>query len=130
MKMTIQLITALIPLLLTSCNKPQSGHVVTPAEAAKIQSVALASITAKYPDVNSSELVFYGMTNVMTSGAGEVIEVRYILPASAETSQQNAQNSERTTTKVRGFQATMSRSTMVQSVSEGIISTVNTVTHN
>jgi uncharacterized lipoprotein YajG len=129
MKMTILLIIALVPLLLTGCNKPQTSHVVTPAETAKIQSVALASIIAKYPDINSSELVFYSMTNVMTSGAGEVIEVRYILPASAETSQQNTQSSVRTTTKMRGFQATMSKSSKVQSVSEGIISTVNTVIH-
>ena len=128
MKMTILLIGTFIPILLTGCNKVQSSRGITTAEAAKIQSVALASITATYSNLNSTDLAFDSMTNVMTTGGAAMIEVRYVLPATAETNRNETQNRKRTTTQTRAFRVILSSSGEVQSVSEGNLATVRTVT--
>ena len=97
--------------VVTGCHKP-SG-VIGAAEAA-IKTTALASITAKYPDLGSSELKFSQLSIRTRPDGTEVIYVIYSLPASATTRTEGKQAT--TTTKTIGV--SMSQYGKVESVSE------------
>ena len=90
MKITSLLVGCCLLCVLTGChksqpNKPQTNEVIGAAEAT-IKSISLASITEKYPDVSSSDLVFHDLRiGTMPDGKKEDISVTYDLPASAKT---------------------------------------------
>jgi hypothetical protein len=127
MKRTILLIALSILTLSVSCKKTQDSPGGTAIDATKIQSIALSSITATYTNLHSTDLAFAGMTNLPGTGGAAIFEVRYLLPASAETNQETSQNRDRTIVKVRAFRVLLSPSGQVQSISEGKIATVRTV---
>jgi hypothetical protein len=82
MKITPLLIGACLVLVMTGCQK--SSDVIGRAETT-IKSAALAAITAKYPDVSSSELKFSDMSIRAMPNGQEDVFVTYALPASAKT---------------------------------------------
>jgi hypothetical protein len=99
MKITSLVIGACLVSVLTGCHKPQASDVIGAAEAT-IKTAALASITAKYPSVSSSELKFSEMSiRTMPNGQEEVF-VTYDLPASAKTTTEGKKAT--TTTKTIG----------------------------
>ena len=118
MKASILLVAASITMLSIGCKKAP--------DAAKLQSAALSSLTATYSNLNSADLAFAGMTNLPSTDGVAAIEIRYILPASAETNQEAINHGQRTIIKTRAFRVLMSPSGLVQSVSEGKIATVRT----
>jgi hypothetical protein len=106
MKITLLLIGACLLPVLTGCHKPQSKEIIGAAEAA-IRTTALASITAKYPDVGSSELKFRDIMIRPTPIGQDMVYVTYTIPASATT---NTQGSRVTvTTQTIGVEMSLSR---------------------
>src|SRR5450759_4184359 len=97
MKIAPLLIGACLLSVMTGCHKP--SDVIGAAEAT-IKTTALASITAKYPSVGSSELKFSEMSIRTMPDGKEVIFVTYIIPASATTSTEGKKAT--TTTKTIG----------------------------
>jgi hypothetical protein len=99
MKIITPLIGVCLLSVLTGCHKPQASDVIGAAEAT-VKTTALASITAKYPDVGSSELKFNEMSIQTMPDGKEEIFVTYALPASAKTSTEGKKAT--TTTKTIG----------------------------
>jgi hypothetical protein len=97
MKITPLLIGACLVLVLTGCQK--SSDVFGKAETT-IKSAALAAITAKYPDVSSSELKFSEMSIHSMPDGKEEIFVTYDRPATAKTTTEGKKAT--TTTKTIG----------------------------
>jgi hypothetical protein len=88
------------------------------AEETNITAVALASIAAKYPSLDVSELTLDSMSReTPPSGAG-FIWVRYILPSSAKTNEYDAPEGKRVKITTESLNVVMSPSRKVQSVSE------------
>jgi len=98
---------------MTGCHTPQTGDIIGTAEAT-IKAAALASITAKYPSMGSSDLKFNELCIGVTPGGNEGIDVSYDVPASAKTTTEGKKTT--TTTKVIGV--FMSLSGEVESVYE------------
>jgi len=113
MKIIPPLIGVCLLSILTGCHKPQAGEVIGAAEAT-IKTTALASITAKYPDLSSSDLKFSELSiQAMPNGKEEVI-VTYDLPASAKTTTEG----KKTTTTTKTIGVAMSLSGNVETVYE------------
>jgi len=115
MKKSFAFIFAASILALAGCH---NDHAITGARAVKLQSDALASIIASYPNLKPSDLSFVSMTNVVTHSRTEAIRVRYVLSVSPETGQRRTQGGGKSPTRARTFQVVMSTSGKVQSVSE------------
>jgi hypothetical protein len=124
MKITIVLIAISVLMFSVGCKKAEERRDDTAVDVAKIQSVALSSITATYSNVHSADLVFAGMTNLPATDGVTLMEVRFVLPSSAETNQDFIENNQRTIVRTRAFRVVMSPLGEVQSVSEGKIGTV------
>jgi hypothetical protein len=60
-------------------------------DSSRIRAIALASITAKHPDLKPSELVFDSIQYSLSASNAEVIAVTYQLPSSTETKDQKAE---------------------------------------
>jgi hypothetical protein len=121
MKITPLLIGACLLFIMTGCHKP--SDVIGAAEAA-IKTTALTSITAKYPDVGSSELKFSQLTIRTKPDGTEAIYVIYSLPASATTSTEG----KKATTTTKTISVSMSQSGKVESVSESTQQDIYNVT--
>jgi len=111
MKITPLLIGACLVSIVTGCHKP--NDVIGRAEAT-IKTTALASITAKYPDVSSSELKFSEMSIRALPNGHEEVFVTYELPASAKT----ATEGKKATTTTKTIDVSMSPSGTVEMVYE------------
>jgi hypothetical protein len=111
MKITQLLIGACLLPVLTGCHKPKSNEIVGAVETA-IRTTALASITTKYPDVNSSELTFRDIMIRPTPIGEDRVYVTYGIPASATTNTQG----NRVTVTVQTIGVEMSLSQKVQNV--------------
>ena len=86
--------------------------------AARIQNVALAAITAKYPNLKSSELALGNMDIATRPDGSQMIDVGYSLPASVEEKKDSPEKG-KTTFSAKSISVTMSLSGHVQNVSEG-----------
>jgi hypothetical protein len=111
MKIAPLLIGACLLSVITGCHKP--SDVIGAAEAA-LKTTALASITAKYPSVGSSELKFSQLSIRTRPDGTEVIYVIYSLPASATTTTEG----EKATTTTKTIGVRMSQSGKVETISE------------
>jgi hypothetical protein len=119
MKIASLVIGACLVSVVTGCHKPQAGDMVGVAEDT-IKTTALASITAKYPSVSSSDLKFSEIRITATPQGTEDILVIYELPAS-ETPTTDAQGAKTPTTSTKMIGVRMSRSAKVESVNESTI---------
>ena len=119
MKITSHLIGACLVSVLIGCHKPQANDVVGTAEAT-IKATAVASITAKYPSVSSSELKFSEIRITTTPQGTEDIVVIYELPESATTGT-DAQGAKTPTTITKSIIVRMSPSAKVEAVTESTI---------
>jgi hypothetical protein len=117
MKITSLLIGACLVSVLTGCHKPQASDAIGAAEAT-IKATALASITAKYPDVGSSALKFHHMVIGATPNGEDMIYVTYTIPASATTNVQG----DKITITMKTMGVEMSLSGKVESVYKGTLS--------
>ena len=99
MKITTPLIGVCLLSILTGCHKPQASDLIGAAEAT-VKATALASITAKYPDVSSSDLKFSDMSIQTLRDGNEEVFVTYDIPASAKTTTEGKKAT--TTTKTIG----------------------------
>ena len=121
MKITSLLIGACLVSVLTGCQKPQARNVVEAAEAT-IKSNALVSITAKYPSVNPSEIIFFEIRITTTPQGTEDMVVTYMLPTSATTGTDN-QGAKAPTTSTKMIVVKMSPSAKVEAIDENTIRT-------
>jgi hypothetical protein len=121
MKIAPLLIGVCLLSVVTGCHK--TSDVVGAAEAA-IKTTALTSITAKYPDLVSSELKFSQLTIRTRPDGTEAIYVFYSLPASATTSTEG----KKATTTTKMISVSMSQSGKVENVSESTQQDVYNVT--
>ena len=112
MKKSFALMLSVIILVSVGCHKSQSGDAAG-TQGAKFQSAALASIIAAHPRLKSSDLAFVNMTNVVTHGGAEVIQVKYVL-----STRHGIQTGERSTIDTTTFLVTISPSGKVEHVSE------------
>ena len=128
MRIALASIAACVPMLLAGCHKPQSSNPIAALGEPRIKSIALTSIATKYPILKSSDLRFESMSSVASAGGAAMIEVTYILPASAGEKEQDAQQTNRTTITMKAVRAIMSPSGRVRDVSEGKFAAVLTVT--
>ena len=113
MKITQLLIGVCLLLVLTGCHKPQTSEVIGAAEAI-VETTALAAITAKHPDLSSSDLKFSDLSiRTMRDGKKKIV-VSYDIPASAQTTT----NGKKTTTTQKTIGVAMSLSGNVESVYE------------
>jgi hypothetical protein len=113
MKITQLLIGVCLLPVLTGCHKPQAGEVIGAAEAT-VKTTALAAITAKHPDLSSSDLKFSDLSiRAMSKGKEEVV-VSYDIPASAQTTTEG----KKTTITKKTIGVAMSLSGKVESVYE------------
>jgi outer membrane lipoprotein SlyB len=128
MKIILRLIVACVALFLSGCHKSQSGHAYSATETNKFQSIALASIAAKYPELKSSELKFEGLGSVTNDSGARAIEVRYILPSTAERKEENTQQVQKSSITTKAYRVIMSSSGDVQTVSDGAMEAVHIVT--
>jgi hypothetical protein len=103
---------------LTSCHKSQTSQPIGATEAASIKSVALASIAAKYPSLDSSELIFGDMRRETPPTGKQFILVSYILPTSAKTNEYDTPEGKRVKITRKALSVTMSPTMEVQNVSE------------
>ena len=113
MKITIPLIGVCLLPLLTGCHKPKPSELIGAAEA-PFKTATLASITAKYPDISSSELEFSQMSIRTTPNGQEEVFVTYDLPASAKTTTEG----KKSTTITKTIGARVSSSGEVEAVYE------------
>jgi len=118
MKTTSLLIGACLSVL-TGCHKPQASDVVGAAEAT-IKATAVASITAKYPSVSSSELKFSEIRITTTPQGTEDIAVIYEIPDSPTTGT-DAQGAKTPTTITKTVIVRMSPSAKVEALNESTI---------
>jgi hypothetical protein len=109
MKITPLLIGACLLPVVTGCHKPSS--VIGRAETA-IKSVALAAITAKYPNLGPSDLKFSDLTIRAKPNGSEEIYVTYDIPASAKTTTEG----NKATTTTEQVEAVISPSGEVEDV--------------
>ena len=128
MNIALASIAACVPMLLAGCHKPQSGNAIATLGEPRIKSIALASIATKYPSLKASALRFESMNSVASAGGAAMIEVTYILPASAGEKEQDTPQANRTTITMKAVRVIMSPSGKVQDVSEGKFAAVLTVT--
>jgi hypothetical protein len=124
MKITPQLIAVCLLPVLAGCHKPQASEEIGAAEAT-FKTTALTSISAKYPDVGSSELRFSQMSILAMPDDKELIYVTYIIPASSTTSTEG----KKTTTTTKTIDVRMSSSGKVESVSESTQQKIYNVAH-
>ena len=96
MKITSLLIGVCLLPVLTGCHKPQTSEVIGATEAA-IKTTALASVTAKYPDLSSSDLKFVDLNIRAMPNGQEGIFVTYDVLATAKTMTEG--NKTKTTTQ-------------------------------
>ena len=118
MKFTPLLIGVCLLSVTTGCQKP--SDIVGRAEAT-IKTTALASITAKNPDLSSSELKFSGIQIHMMPNGQEDIFVDYDLPASSTTTT----DSKYSTTSMKAIGVRMSPSGTVENVYEFTNTVIN-----
>jgi hypothetical protein len=114
MKITPLLIGACLMAIAAGCHTPQSNEVIG-AGVATIKTTALASITAKYPDMSSSDLKFWRLVVRTARNGEEEVVVSYKVPATAKTTTQGGET--KTTTEIVGVE--MSLSGQVVRVSRG-----------
>jgi hypothetical protein len=111
MKITQLLVGACLLSDLTGCHKPQSNDIIGAAETA-VRTTALASITAKYPDVGSSDLTFRDIMIRPTPIGEDMVYVTYAIPSSATTNTQG----NRVTVTLQTIGVEMSLSRKVQNI--------------
>jgi len=114
MKIAQLLVGACLLSVLTGCHKPQTNEVIGAAETT-IKTTALASITAKYPDVGSSELKFSDIMIQTTPNGEDMVNVTYELPGSAATNTEG----NRITITMQTIGVEMSLSGKVENVYKG-----------
>jgi hypothetical protein len=114
---------------LTSCHKSQTSQPIGATEAASIKSVALASIAAKYPSLDSSELIFGDMRRETPPVGKQFILVSYILPTPGTTNEYDTPEGKRVKITRKEVNVIMSPSREVQSVSEGAREDIYKVDH-
>ncbi|HZF02628.1 MAG TPA: hypothetical protein VE344_12135 [Methylomirabilota bacterium] len=83
MKIIISLIGVFLLSVLTGCHKPQASEIIGAAEAT-IKTTALAAITAKHPEVSSSDLKFASLDISVMPNGNEEIYVTYDVLASGK----------------------------------------------
>jgi len=108
--------------VLPGCHKPQTGEVIGAAEAI-IKAKALASISAKHPEIGSSDLKFSDLRIEAVPNDSERVLVVYSIPASAKTTTEGT----KATTITRTIDVRMSLSGEVENVSDGTRSDVYNV---
>jgi len=117
MRITLPLIGVCLLSVLTGCHKPQTSDLIGAGETA-IKATALTSITAKYPNMGSSDLKFLELNiSPMFNGDGdEAIVVTYAIPASATI----ITNGMKVITNTKTIMVMMSPSGKVKIVSESM----------
>ena len=126
MRIALGPIAACLPILLASCSKPQSDNPIAALGEPRIKRIALASIATKYPTL-TSDWHFESMNTVASSNGGTMVEVNYILPASAEEKQENAPKVQRLTIEMTAVRVTMFPSGKVRDVSKGRFAATQTI---
>ena len=127
MRIALGPIAACLPILLASCSKPQSDNPIAALGEPRIKSIALASIATKYPTLKTSDWRFESMNTVASSNGGTMVEVNYIMPASAEEKQENAPKVQRLTIEMTAVRVTMFLSGKVRDVSKGSFAATQTI---
>lgn len=122
MKITPLLIATCVLAIMAGCHKAQVSEEITAAEAS-IKATALASIAAKYPDVNPSGLKFSNLNIGPTPNGNQVIVVSYNLPASAKTTTEG----KKVTTTTETIFVQLSLSGNVESIHKGTSSQTSNV---
>lgn len=115
MKIIIPLIGVCLLSVVTGCHKPQTSDIIGAGETA-IKATALASITAKYPNMGSSDLKFWQLNISTMSNGDEAIVVTYDIPASVTTTT----HGNKAITNTKTIMVIMSPSGKVKGVSENM----------
>ena len=111
-------ILLLFGLILSSLSMAAEGRLAN-VDSSRIQAIALASIPAKYPEINSSKLLFEAIQYSLSASNAEVISVTYQLPSSAETTKDQGTERQKVTTRTETISVRMSVSGKVENVSKG-----------
>jgi hypothetical protein len=105
MKITPLLIGACLVSVVTGCHKPQTSQIIGAAETA-VETTALASIAAKYPDVSLSDLKFSNLNIEAMPNGQQKVFVTYDIQSSAKTTTEG--NNRTTTTDQIGVRMSLS----------------------
>jgi hypothetical protein len=111
---------------LAACSKPQNANPIAALGETRIKNIALASIATEYPALKTSDWRFESMNTVASSNGATMVEVNYILPASADEKQENTPQVQRMTIKMTAVRVTMFPSGKVRDVSKGTFAAVHT----
>ena len=104
--------------VVTGCHKSPSTQPIGDAEAPSIKAVALASITAKYSNVDTSKLILDHMSLETPPVGKKFISATFYLPSPAQTNTYDTPEGKRVKITTKGFGVVMSPSRRVQTVSE------------
>ena|ERR1035437_4337277 len=127
MRITLGSVAACLPILLAACSKPQSANPIAALGEPRIKSIALASIATEYPTLKTSDWRFESMNIAAASNGATMLEVNYILPATAEEKQENALKVQRMTIEMTAVRVTMFPSGKVRDVSKGTFVATQTI---
>jgi hypothetical protein len=111
-------IMLLFGLLLSSSAMAADGALAN-IDSSRIRTIALASITAKHPEINESKLVFESIQYSLSASNTEVIAVTYRIPSSAEATTETKDRVPMVRTKTETISVRMSILGKVQNVSKG-----------
>jgi hypothetical protein len=98
---------------------PGRGEPLIRVDRPRIEGLATREITAKYPKIKVSDLVFNEIRYSISAGGEEAITATYKLPATVETKDESDQKSSKVTTKMETVIVTLSISGEVKNVSKG-----------
>ena len=104
--------------VLTGCHTSKNSQQIQAVEGAKIGPIALASIAAKYPNLDTSQLVLESMSRETPPVGKKFISVLYNLPSPGQTNFYDTPEGKRVKITTKGFGVVMSPSREVLNVSE------------
>jgi hypothetical protein len=114
----MRIIVCLFALLFIATAQGQGATLIR-VDRPRIERLATREITAKYPKIKVSDLVFNEIKYSISAEGDEAITVTYKLPATIETKDESDQKSSKVTTKVETVVVTLSISGEVKNVSKG-----------